>query len=127
MKKRPEFLKMIELARAGEIDSILVKSISRFARNTVDVLILVRELREIGCIIYFEKENIYSNDPKIDFVLTVLSSIAQEESRSISTNVKWSVQKRFKEGKIHISRIFGYTKDEKGILLSMQRKQRLLN
>jgi site-specific DNA recombinase len=117
MKKRPEFLKMIELARAGEIDLILVKSISRFARNTVDVLILVRELREIGCIIYFEKENIYSNDPKIDFVLTVLSSIAQEESRSISTNVKWSVQKRFKEGKIHISRIFGYTKDEKGNLV----------
>lgn len=101
---------MIELARSKEIDLILVKSISRFARNTVDVLTLVRELRELGCIIYFEKENIYSDDSKIDFLLTVLSSFAQEESRAISTNVKWSVEKRFKQGKMHITRLFGYDK-----------------
>ena len=78
-KKRPEFMKMIELARNQEINLILVKSISRFARNTVDVLSLVRELRFIGCIIYFEKENLYSDDPKIDFTLAILSSIAQED------------------------------------------------
>ncbi len=116
-KKRPEFMKMIELARSKEIDLILVKSISRFARNTVDVLSLVRELRYIGCIIYFEKENLYSDDPKIDFTLAILSSIAQEESRSISTNVKWSIEKRFKAGKMHVPKIYGYTKLEDGSLL----------
>ena len=117
MKKRPEFMKMIELARRKEIDLILVKSISRFARNTVDILSLVRELRDLGCIIYFEKENIYSSDPQIDFTLAILSSIAQEESRSISTNVKWSVEKRFKAGKMHISRIYGFEKSEQGELV----------
>lgn len=116
-KKRPEFMKMIELSRLGEVDLILVKSISRFARNTVDVLSLVRELRQIGCIVYFEKENLYSDDPKIDFTLAILSSIAQEESRSISTNVKWSIEKRFKAGKAHIPKIYGYTKDEDGLLV----------
>jgi len=116
-KKRPEFMKMIELSRLGEVDLSLVKSISRFARNTVDVLSLVRELRQIGCIIYFEKENLYSDDPKIDFTLAILSSIAQEESRSISTNVKWSIEKRFKAGKAHIPKIYGYTKDEDRLLV----------
>lgn len=113
-KKRPEFLKMIALARLNEVDLILVKSISRFARNTVDVLSLVRELRQIGVIIYFEKENLYSDDPKIDFTLAILSSIAQEESRSISTNVKWSIEKRFKAGIVHIPKIYGYIKMEDG-------------
>jgi len=116
-KKRPEFMKMIELARNQEIDLILVKSISRFARNTVDVLSLVRELRFIGCIIYFEKENLYSDDPKIDFTLAILSSIAQEESRSISTNVKWSIEKRFKAEKIHVPKVYGYHKQEDGSLI----------
>ncbi len=116
-KKRPEFMKMIELARRQEIDLILVKSISRFARNTVDILSLVRELRDLGCIIYFEKENIYSSDPQIDFTLAILSSIAQEESRSISTNVKWSVEKRFKAGKAHIPKIYGFDKNEQGELV----------
>ncbi|MBU1143930.1 MAG: recombinase family protein [Firmicutes bacterium] len=113
-KKRPEFLKMIALARLNEVDLILVKSISRFARNTVDVLSLVRELRQIGVIIYFEKENLYSDDPKIDFTLAILSSIAQEESSSISTNVKWSIEKRFKAGIVHIPKIYGYIKMEDG-------------
>jgi len=116
-KKRPEFMKMIELARRQEIDLILVKSISRFARNTVDILSLVRELRDLGCIIYFEKENIYSSDPQIDFTLAILSSIAQEESRSISSNVKWSVEKRFKAGKAHIPKIYGFDKNEQGELV----------
>lgn len=115
-KKRPEFMRMIELGMHRKIDLILVKSISRFSRNTVDVLTTVRELRNRGCIIYFEKENIRSDDTKIDFVLTVLSSVAQEESRSISTNVKWSLEKKFKNGIAHVSRIYGYTKDENGAL-----------
>ena len=107
-KKRPEFMKMIEAARNGEIDLILTKSISRFGRNTVDVISYIRELREIGVEIFFEKENISSLDPKIDFMLTILSSIAQEESRSISSNVKWSYDKKFKKGIVDPRRIYGY-------------------
>ncbi|MDD2259353.1 MAG: recombinase family protein, partial [Bacilli bacterium] len=116
-KKRPEFMRMVELGMERKIDLILVKSISRFARNTVDVLTTVRELRNRGCIIFFEKENIRSDDTKIDFVLTVLSSVAQEESRSISTNVKWSIEKKFKNGIAHVTRIYGYRKGENGELV----------
>lgn len=110
-KKRPEFMKMIECARNGEIDLILTKSISRFSRNTVDVITYIRELRDINVEIFFEKENISSLDPKIDFMLTILSSIAQEESRAISTNVKWSYDKKFKNGVVDPRRIFGYEID----------------
>ena len=107
-KKRPEFMKMIELAKNGDIDLIITKSISRFGRNTVDVITYIRELREINVEIFFEKENISSLDPKIDFMLTILSSIAQEESRAISTNVKWAYDKKFKNGIVDPRRIFGY-------------------
>lgn len=115
-KKRFEFLRMIDDAKLGKIDLILTKSLSRFARNTVDTLTIVKELREVGVDIFFEKENIYSSDPKVDFMLTIFSSIAQEESRNISENVKWGVQKRYKEGKVHINtnRFLGYDKDKDG-------------
>jgi DNA invertase Pin-like site-specific DNA recombinase len=101
---------------APQIDLILTKSISRFARNTVDCLSYIRELRSINVEIFFEKENIYSSDPKVDFLLTIMSSIAQEEARNVSENVKWNVQKRFKEGVpiINTKRFLGYTKDKKG-------------
>lgn len=107
-KRRPEFLKMIESAQNGDIDLIITKSISRFARNTVDIITTVRELRDIGVEIFFEKENISSLDPKIDFMLTILSSIAQEESRSISTNVKWAYEKKFRKGIVDARRIYGF-------------------
>lgn len=107
-KKRPEFMKMIAKAKAGDLDLILTKSISRFARNVVDTITTVREFRELGVEIYFEKENISSLDPKIDFMLTILSSIAQEESRSISSNVKWAYDKKFKNGIVDARRIYGY-------------------
>lgn len=99
---------MIESAKMGEIDLILTKSISRFARNTVDTITYVRELRELGVEVFFEKENLSSLDPKIDFMLTILSSIAQEESRSISTNVKWTYDKKFQKGIVDPRRIYGY-------------------
>ena len=89
IKKRPEFLQMIQDSRDGKIDLILTKSLSRFARNTVDTLTIVRELRSIGVEVFFEKENIYSSDTKVDFMLTIFSSIVQEEARNISENVKW--------------------------------------
>ncbi len=107
-KKRPEFMKMIESARNGNLDLILTKSISRFGRNTVDVITYIRELRELNVEIFFEKENISSLDSKIDFMLTILSSIAQEESRAISSNVKWSYDKKFKNGIVDARRIYGY-------------------
>jgi DNA invertase Pin-like site-specific DNA recombinase len=116
IQKRPQFLQMIEDAKAGKIDLILTKSLSRFARNTVDTLTIIRELREINVDVFFEKENIYSSDTKVDFMLTIFSSIAQEEARNISENVKWGFRKRFKEGKVHINtkRFLGYDKDDDG-------------
>lgn len=101
-------MKMIQSARDGKIDLILTKSISRFARNTVDTITYVRELRDINVEVFFEKENISSLDPKIDFMLTILSSIAQEESRSMSTNVKWAYDKKFKNGIVDARRIYGF-------------------
>lgn len=119
IKKRPEFLKMIKDAKKGKIDLILTKSLSRFARNTVDTLTMIRELREINVEVFFEKENISSLDNKVDFMLTIFSSIAQEESRNISENVKWGFRKRFQEGKVHINtnRFLGYDKDKDGKII----------
>ncbi|MBI9009688.1 MAG: recombinase family protein [Tenericutes bacterium] len=119
MKKRAGFLRMIEDAKAGKVDLILTKSLSRFARNTVDCLTVVRELRSFNVEVFFEKENLSSSDTKIDFMLTIFSSIAQEEARNISENVKWGFRKRFKEGLVHIntSRFLGYDKDENGKII----------
>jgi len=116
IKKRVQFLSMIDDARNGKIDLILTKSMSRFARNTVDSLTIIRELRNLGVEVFFEKENLYSSDSKVDFMLTIFSSIAQEESRNISENIKWGYRKRFKEGIVHINtnRFLGYDKDENG-------------
>ena len=98
MKNRTEFNQMLEDAEEGKIDLILTKSISRFARNTVDLLETVRELKNIGVEVRFEKEHISSFTGDGELMLTILASLAQEESRSISTNVKWSVKKRFEQG-----------------------------
>lgn len=119
IKKRPQFMQMVQDAREGKIDLILTKSISRFARNTVDCISIVRELRSLNVEVYFEKENMSSSDTKIDFMLTVFSSIAQEESRNISENVKWGYQKRFKEGVVHVNTktFLGFDKDKNGKII----------
>ena len=88
-----------------KIDLILTKSVSRFARNTVDSLSTIRLLKENGVEVYFEKENIYTFDSKGEMLLTIMSSIAQEESRSISENVSWGVQRRFEEGKYSVGKL----------------------
>lgn len=88
-KRRAGFNEMIEDALAGKIDLIVTKSVSRFARNTVDSLVTIRKLKEKGVQVYFEKENIYTFDGKGELLLTIMSSLAQEESRSISENVTW--------------------------------------
>lgn len=99
-KHRAGFKEMISDALSGKIDLIITKSVSRFARNTVDTLTTVRKLKDKGIEVYFEKENIYTFDAKGELLLTIMSSLAQEESRSISENVTWGHRKKFAEGKI---------------------------
>ena len=88
-KKRDGFNRMVRAALDGKIDLIVTKSVSRFARNTVDSLTTVRKLKEAGVEVYFEKENIWTLDSKGELLITIMSSLAQEESRSISENVTW--------------------------------------
>lgn len=98
MKKRQEFLRMLEDAEAGKIDIILTKSIQRFARNTVDLLRTVWHLKELGIEVWFEKENIHTMSGDGELMMTILASFAQEESRSISENVRWRIKKQFEQG-----------------------------
>ena len=101
-KKRDGFNEMIKDALSGAIDLIITKSVSRFARNTVDSLTTIRKLKDKGVEVYFEKENIWTFDGKGELLLTIMSSLAQEESRSISENVTWGQRKRFSDGKISL-------------------------
>lgn len=116
-KKRAGFNRMIADAMNGKIDLIITKSVSRIARNTVDSLTTVRQLKEKGVEVYFEKENIYTLDSKGELLITIMSSIAQEESRSISSNVAWGQRKRFADGKVSLpyGQFLGYEKGEDGL------------
>lgn len=102
-EKRPELLRMIADCKAGKIDFVVTKSISRFARNTTDCLELVRKLLELDIPIYFEKENLNTSAMESELFLSILSSMAEGESSSISENNKWAIQKRFKNGTFKIS------------------------
>jgi DNA invertase Pin-like site-specific DNA recombinase len=116
-KKRDNFNRMVADALDGKIDLILTKSVSRFARNTVDTLTTVRKLKEKGVEVYFEKENIYTLDSKGELLITIMSSLAQEESRSISENVTWGKRKSMEDGKVYLpyKRFLGYEKGEDGL------------
>ncbi|MDI9508976.1 MAG: recombinase family protein [Bacillota bacterium] len=118
-KHREGFRRMIADALDGKIDLIVTKSVSRFARNTVDSLTTVRQLKEKGIEIYFEKENIWTLDSKGELLITIMSSLAQEESRSISENVTWGQRKRFADGKVTVPfrRFLGYDRGEDGNLV----------
>ena len=118
-KKRDGFNSMVEDALAGKIDLIITKSVSRFARNTVDSLTTIRKLKEHGTECYFEKENIWTFDGKGELLLTIMSSLAQEESRSISENCTWGQRKRFQDGKVTVpfGRFLGYDRGEDGNLV----------
>ena len=106
--KRCEFTRLIADCNAGLVDIVLVKSISRFARNTVDLLETVRHLKDIGVDVWFEEEGIHSLDADGELMLTILASFAQEESRSISENCKWGIRKRYERGESRGWKIFGY-------------------
>ena len=115
-KHRIGFNEMIADAMSGKIDLIVTKSVSRFARNTVDSLVTIRKLKEKGVEVFFEKENIYTFDGKGELLLTIMSSLAQEESRSISENVTWGQRKRFADGKVSLpyKQFLGYRKGADG-------------
>ncbi len=118
-KKREQFNRMIEDCKARKIDMVITKSISRFARNTLDTLTYVRLLKDLGIEVFFEKENIKTLDSKGEVLLSILSSLAQDESRSISENSTWGIRRRFEQGKLHINhtKFLGYDKDKNGNLV----------
>lgn len=97
-RKRMEFQRMIEDAVAGNIDLIITKSVSRFARNTLDLLRIVRHLKQLGVAVWFEEQNINSLTEEGELMLTLMASVAQAESESISENVKWAIRKAFQKG-----------------------------
>ena len=117
--KREGFKNMIRDALAGKIDLIVTKSVSRFARNTVDSLTTIRDLKDHGIEVYFEKENIWTLDAKGELLITIMSSLAQEEARSISENTTWGVRKRFENGQVQVpfSNFNGYDRGENGELI----------
>ena len=116
-RKRPEFLKMIRQCKRKKIDIILTKSISRFARNTVDCLNYIRALRELGIAVIFEKENINTMESDSEILITMLGAFAQAESESISANVRWGKRQAMREGKaiIQYKRLYAYEKGEDGM------------
>ncbi len=109
---------MIAECMDGNIDMVITKSISRFARNTLDCLQYIRQLKDKNISVYFEKENINTTDAKGEVLLTIMASLAQQESQSLSQNVKLGLQYRYQQGKVQVNhkRFMGYTKDEDGNL-----------
>ena len=119
VKKREGFLKMIRQAELGNIDMIIVKSISRFARNTVESLEMIRKLQSLRVAVFFEKENINTLSNSGQLFLSLLSTLAESESRSISTNEKWTIHKRMESGLYNISNPpYGYDKDKNGLIIN---------
>ena len=118
-RKRADFQAMIDDCMAGKIDIVITKSISRFARNTVDSLTHIRKLKEKNIAVYFEKEGINTLEGSGELLITILSSQAQEESRNISENCRWGIVRRFEDGKVIVnhSKFMGYTKDKDGNLI----------
>lgn len=116
IKKRDEFKKMIRLCRQGKVDMIITKSISRFARNTVDCLVYIRKLKEMGVDVFFEEQGIHSTQPGAEFYITIYGSIAQSESENIRANVKWGKEQSAREGKVafHYKNFLGFRKGEDG-------------
>ena len=128
ISKRTGFNQMMEDCEKGMIDLILTKSISRFARNTVDSLTAIRNLREKGIYIFFEKENLLTSDPKVEMLITIMSSLAEEESRSISENIRWGQRKRFADGKVSVSysNFLGYDKGSEKYQMVVNEEQAVI-
>ena len=122
-KKRPQFMEMIEDCRAGKIDAILTKSVSRFGRNTVDTLIYTRELKALGIDVYFEKENLHSISSDGELLLTLMAAFAESESQSMSENIKWGKRRRYAKGdtnSIPVHNIYGFDRDGNGNIIVIE-------
>ena len=117
VKKRKEFLRMMADCEVGKVDYIMAKSISRFARNTVECLSYVRHLQSIGVQLYFEKEGLDTATAVSELILTVMAAFAQEESRSISENLKWGIRRRFESGESRWAKTYGYQKTKEGEII----------
>ncbi len=113
---RENFQKLLAECRAGRIDLVITKSISRFARNTVTLLETVRELKGLGVDVYFEEQNIHTMSADGELMLTILASYAQEESFSASENQKWRIRKDFEQGKVSSLQMLGYKRNKNGML-----------
>lgn len=125
--KRDEFLRLMRDCRQGKIDRILVKSVSRFARNAQDCIEAVRELRQLGVTVYFEKEHINTANMSNEMFLSMMSAFAQEESISISKNMRKGAVMRMKNGTFRLSQApYGYYLDEKGILIVQQEESKIV-
>lgn len=117
-KKRDEFNRMIDECMAGNIDMVITKSIRRFARNTLDCLQYIRQPKDKNIPVYFEKEAINTLGAKGEVLITIMASLAQQESQSMSQNIKLGLQYRYQQGKVQVNhnRFLGYTKDDDGHL-----------
>ena len=123
---RPEFQRLLANAKAGKIDKIITKSVSRFARNTVDLLDTVRSLKELNIDVFFQKENIHTLSGEGEVMLTILASFAQEESKSVSDNCKWRIRNGFKEGKINALTMLGYRRNADGSFTVIQEEANIV-
>lgn len=123
--KRPQFVEMVKACERGDIDKIITKSVSRFARNTLDCVKTVRKLKEMGIGVYFEKENLDTLQESSEFVLTIMASLAEEESRSISNNIRWSMKRKFGRGEVMMctAHFLGYTREKNGTVLKIVPEQ----
>ena len=128
IKKREGFNDMIKTALKGKINLIITKSVSRFARNMVDSLSTIRKLKEHGVEVYFEKENIWTFDSKGELLITIMSSLAQEESRSISENTLWGIRQSFLNGKEYVpfKHFLGYDWGENGGLVVNEEQAKIV-
>lgn len=127
-KKRDDFNAMIEDCMAGKIDMVITKSVSRFARNTVDSLQNIRKLKEKNVAVFFEKEGVNTLEGTGELLITILSSQAQEESRNLSENTRWGLVRRFENGIVSVNhnKFLGYTKDKNGELVIVPEEAELV-
>lgn len=126
--QRPGFQEMMQACREGKIDKVLCKSIARFSRNTVDALNYIRELKDMGIGVMFETQNIDTSTPGGDVLLTILAATAEEESRTISKNIKWAMQKKFEKGDfmLNYNRFLGYTRDNEHNLVIVPEEAKIV-
>lgn len=127
-KKRSGFMDMIKACEEGKVDLVITKSISRFARNTQDSLNYSRKLKNLGIPIIFEKESINTMEASEELMFTILSSLAQEESRNISENTAWGIRSKFQQGIPHLNAnaLLGYDKDADGNLVINEKQAAIM-